>query len=232
MISVVISAFNEEALMGACLHSIFKTVNVPVEVIVVDNGSTDATAEIARKYGAIVIHEPRRGIIFARSAGQVAAKYDLVAHIDADNVLPPGWIYAVQKAMRDPAVVACSGPLYYDGLSFPKRIITEAFYFFAHVAHKFLPMIQGGNFVMRRSAFRQIGGFDTSIAFYGDDTDIAVRLSKVGKILFVSNMWIQSSPRRVQAEGLTVTGVRYIANYLSVHLLGKPWHETHNDIRT
>jgi glycosyltransferase involved in cell wall biosynthesis len=231
MISFVIPAYNEEALIEGCISSIKREVSVPFEIIVVDNGSTDATAKVAARAGARVILEPLKGLTLARNAGQLAARYDLVAHVDADNVLPSGWIQAVQDTMYDRGVVACSGPLYYEGLSFYKRVVTEVFYVFARVAHKFLPMIQGGNFVMRRAAFKQIGGFDTSITFYGDDTDIAVRLAKIGKIKFVPAMWIQSSPRRVQAEGLIATGVRYIANYFSVHLLGKPWSENHNDIR-
>jgi glycosyltransferase involved in cell wall biosynthesis len=233
-ISFVVSAYNEQANIGLCVNSIQRALrshNVIGEIIVVDNGSTDDTAKIARIHGAIVVNQPIRGLTHARTAGQRAAHYDLVAHVDADNVVPSGWLGTVLDTMHDPSVVACSGPLYYDGLSVHKRVITEIFYVFARVVHKLFPMIQGGNFVMRRSAYDTMGGFDTTITFYGDDTDIAVRLAKVGKIKFVPAMWINSSPRRVQAEGLVTTGVRYIANYFSVHLLGKPWSEMHNDIR-
>ena len=231
MISFVIPAFNEEALIGACISSIKREISVPFEIIVVDNGSTDSTAKVATRAGAHVISEPLKGLTLARNAGQLAAKFDLVAHVDADNVIPSGWCTAVLEVMGDSSVVACSGPLYYEGLASPKLVITEMFYFFARVSHKFLPMIQGGNFVMRRAAFRQIRGFDTTIMFYGDDTDIAVRLTKIGEVKFVPAMWIQSSPRRVQAEGLITTGLRYIMNYFSVHLLGRPWSKMHRDIR-
>lgn len=234
--SFVIPAFNEEALVGDCIRSIRKALRgsriARAEIIVVDNGSTDATASVARRCRAKVVSQPTKGITFARQAGHLAAMFDLVAHIDADNIMRPEWIEVVLSAMNDREVVAASGPVYYYDLPLTSRAVTSLFYYAARIAHRVLPMIQGGNFVMRRAAFDKIGGFDTSIMFYGDDTDIAKRLSKVGKVLFVPGMWISSSGRRLRAEGLITTGLRYIVNYFSVYLLGHPWSESHNDIRT
>jgi glycosyltransferase involved in cell wall biosynthesis len=235
MISFVIPAYNEETLLGDCIYSIRKALHdrrIKGEIIVVDNGSTDGTASLARRCRAKVVSQPAKGLTFARQAGHVVAKYDLVAHIDADNIMRPEWLDAALDAMNDFEVVAASGPLYYADLPLSNRIVTDMFYSVARIAHRILPMIQGGNFLMRSAAFAKIAGFDTSITFYGDDTDIAKRLSRVGKVLFVPDMWIQSSGRRLRAEGLITTGLRYIINYLSVHLLDRPWSTTHNDIRT
>jgi hypothetical protein len=100
------------------------------------------------------------------------------------------------------------------------------------VAHQFFPMVQGGNFILRKAAFIQAGGFNTDIDFYGEDTFIAARASKIGEVSFDLDMWAYSSSRRMEAEGFATIGLRYIANWASVWILGKPWTETYRDHRS
>jgi GT2 family glycosyltransferase len=92
-------------------------------------------------------------------------------------------------------------------------------------------MVQGGNFVLRREALEEIGGFNTAIAFYGEDTDIARRLNRVGKVKFTFDLKMYSSARRLKKEGMLTIAARYTINYLWTTFRKKPFTEEYIDIR-
>jgi glycosyltransferase involved in cell wall biosynthesis len=233
MLSVVIPAYNEELLITECIRSIKQSLkSIKYEIIVVDNGSTDNTALLAKEAGAIVLTECRKGITRARQTGFELASYELVAFIDADSILPEDWLNYALPAVEKIDVVAVSGPVVYYELSKSKRIVSFVFYCFAKIFHFWLPMLQGGNFILRKQSLLQAGGFNTNIEFYGEDTDTAVRLSKIGKIVFDLDMWVYTSSRRMNEEGLFVVGCKYILNYFSIWLFGEPWNIKYHDHRT
>jgi glycosyltransferase involved in cell wall biosynthesis len=239
MISFVIPALNEESVIQRCIWSIHKATfdfyagydGIDYEIIVVDNGSVDRTADVARQAGAIVVYEPTRGITRARQAGLVASGFAFVAFIDADNELPYKWIGSAIAAITQPGVVAASGPVVYRSLPIYKRAISAIFYFFARLIHQKYPMLQGGNFILRKRPMLDAGGFNTEIDFYGEDTDTAMRLSKIGEVVFSSRMWAYTSSRRMDEEGLLRVGLRYIVNYAWVWIAGRPWTTKHCDHR-
>jgi glycosyltransferase involved in cell wall biosynthesis len=233
MISYVIPAFNESALIQRCIDSIHRECEdwINYEIIVVDNGSTDLTAEIARSCGAMVITEPTKGVTRARQKGLEVSAYGLVAFIDADNEIPPGWAVCAIGSLQFHKAIAASGPVVYDDMPLRKRIVVGAFYSFARLTHMIAPMLQGGNFILRKDKMVEAGGFNTALDFYGEDTDTAMRLSKLGKIRFELGMWVWSSSRRFDREGLTRVGFRYIANYVWMWATGKPWTVEYLDHR-
>jgi glycosyltransferase involved in cell wall biosynthesis len=201
------------------------------EILVVDNASTDRTAEVALEQAAHVVHELRRGIVAARQAGYRHAKYELLANIDADNTIPAGWLDRALAAL-DPATVVVTGPLVYPEFSLPLQILTRVFYFLGRLSHHTLgTMVQGGNFIVRKAALDAVEGYNTEIAFFGEDTDFAVRIAKVGNVKLVRKMWVYSSARRFQVEGIVLTTWRYILNYLTVTFRGKPVTTEYRDIR-
>jgi glycosyltransferase involved in cell wall biosynthesis len=159
MISFVIPAYNEEALLASCIASIAVEMNTDYEIIVVDNGSTDLTADIARYFSTKVINEPTKGVVWARQAGYAEAQGDLIAFIDADSEVPNGWLAIMLRAMSDERIVACSGPLVYTDMNLAKRIMTSAFYTLGALLSRILPMVQGGNFVARKSALKAVDGW-------------------------------------------------------------------------
>lgn len=242
-LSFVIPAYNEEVLLRACVHSILAQLaqgGVDAEIIVVNNASTDRTREVAASLpGVRVVDEPRKGIVRARQAGFVAATGDLIANIDADTRLTPGWVAQVYtRFSRDPALVALSGPCIYDDLSAPVRVGIRLFYALAFVSYlttRFVlnrsSLLQGGNYVIRRDALRAIGGYNTAIEFYGEDTDAAYRLHQLGKVVFTPRLPIYASGRRLAAEGVLTMGVKYSLNYLWVILFRKPFSRDYRDIR-
>src|SRR5579859_5446361 len=90
MISFIVPAHNEEAWVGRCISAIrgaMESVREPYEIIVVDDGSTDATASIAREHGARVIHGKHRQISATRNAGARQAAGDILFFVDADTLI-------------------------------------------------------------------------------------------------------------------------------------------------
>jgi GT2 family glycosyltransferase len=92
-------------------------------------------------------------------------------------------------------------------------------------------MMQGGNFIVSRTALESVGGFNTGIQFYGEDTDIARRLHKVGKTRFTFALKMFSSARRLKHEGLFTMAARYSVNYLWTTFFKRPYTHDYIDIR-
>jgi len=242
-LAFVIPAFNEEGLIGRCLESVTKRVKssgVECEIIVVNNASTDRTKEIAQSFeGVTVVDEFDKGLVYARRAGFNASTAELVANLDADTELPDGWIETVMSTFeKRPELVGLSGPYIYYDLSLWNQMLVRFFYYISfavYLLNRFVlrvgSMIQGGNFVIRRSAWLKAGGYDTSISFYGEDTDIAVRLSKVGPVKWTFKLPMRTSGRRLTEEGVFQTAGVYVLNFFWVTFRGKPATKTYTDIR-
>ena len=235
MISFVVPAFNEEALIAACLHSIMAEVSrlgCAVEIIVVDNNSTDRTREIVASIpGVSIVDEPQRGLVQARRAGCLAARGRLIANIDADTMIPPGWLDTVFAAFdRHPDLAALSGPFVHYDLPKSRRIVAAIFYRFAFVGYLLVrfvfragSMMQGGNFVVRKTALDAADAFNSNFSFYGEDTELARRLSKVGAVKFSFALPAFSSGRRLAAEGLFRVAFQYSMNFLWTLLFKQPF---------
>ncbi len=110
-VSVVIPAYNSEEFIGEAIRSALAQTLPVSEIIVVDDGSTDQTAEVAAKLGASVIRQEHGGISAARNAGIRAAKYDWIAFLDADDIWEPKKIEYQWAAIRrhpDAGLVSCN----------------------------------------------------------------------------------------------------------------------------
>ncbi len=242
-LAFVIPAYNEEKLIAKCIESVIKEINnsaIDAQIIVVNNASSDKTEQIARSFeGVKVINENKKGLVYARRAGFEATNAELIANIDADTILPAGWIDIVLRNFeKNKNLVALSGPYIYYDLSLWNRFLVRGFYyvaFFAYLLNRFVfrigSMIQGGNFVIKRSAWEKVGGYDTSITFYGEDTDIAKRLSKVGAVKWTFKLPMLTSGRRLEHEGILQTAGKYVLNYLSVTFFGRPVTKKYTDVR-
>ena len=242
-LSFVIPAYNEEALIGACLDSVLaeiKRSGVDAEVVVVNNASVDRTGEIARGFAGVkVVDEPKKGLVNARHAGFENSSGPLVANIDSDTIVPEGWLTTVVRSFAaDPKLVCLSGPyVYYDMAAWSRflirlfYILTWLIYALNHYVLRVGSVVQGGNFVFRRDAWLKAGGFDTSIAFFGEDTDVAVRLSKVGKVKWTWGLPMKTSGRRLEKEGVFKTAGTYTLNFFWVTFRGKPATVDYTDVR-
>jgi len=242
-ISFVVPAYNEEAGVERSLKAILSEIErtgADAEVVLVNNASTDRTREIAEAIAEVrVIDELQKGLVRARSAGHSATTGDLVAHVDSDTLMPEGWLSKVLTEFeRDNNLVALSGPYIYYDLPWYSRVVVKFWYFLGYVSHLFNhhvlksgAMLQGGNFIIRRDAWDKAGGFDTTIEFYGEDTDVARRLTQHGRVKWSWSLHTHTSGRRLKSEGMLKAGWNYFTNYFSILLFKRPATQMYKDIR-
>lgn len=242
-ISFVVPAYNEEHYIGDCLRALIvatRDKSYATEIVVVNNASTDRTAEIAQQFPEVrVVDEPRKGLTRARQKGLESTTGEFVANIDSDVRVPAQWPdVALAEFERRRDLVCLAGPFVYYDLHPVTRAAVKIFYFMGIVFYRLNrllfgqgAMVQGGNFILRRSALQKIGGFDTNIEFFGEDTDIARRMSLVGRVEFIFPLWVLSSGRRLKSHGVVRTGIVYAVNFLWVTFFKKPLHNSYTDIR-
>ncbi len=242
-ISFVVPAYNEEKHLARTLTAIISEIGrsgCAAEVIVVNNASTDGTGELAASFPeVIVVDEPVKGLVQARRAGFMRATGDLVANVDADTIVTEGWLNRVlDEFRRKPDLVALSGPYIYYDVSKSARIAVRAFYVMGYafyILSRFVlrvgSMLQGGNFVVRRTALEEIGGYNPMFSFYGEDTDLARRLNAVGAVKFTFRLPALSSGRRLLEEGLLRIGWRYSMNFVWATFMHRPFTDDWIDVR-
>ncbi|MGI8419919.1 MAG: glycosyltransferase family 2 protein [Candidatus Levyibacteriota bacterium] len=193
-LSLIVIAYNEEEYIGSCMEAIQQQTFPPDEVIVVNNNSTDKTAEIAKTFPFVtLINETEQGMIPARDAGFNAAKGDLLARIDADTRIPIDWVEKVHRILDNRAqdIVGVSGPQYFYAVqdSTLRKItsdITSRYGFFAvskiMLGHETL---FGSNMVITKHAWQKVKN-DVCHDSYKvhEDVDLALHISQYGIILF------------------------------------------------
>lgn len=180
-ISVVIPAYNEEKYLARCLVSL-QDQTFPkdqYEIVVVDNNSSDRTAEIAREHGVKVVHFAKiQGVSATRQEGIEKARADIVLFTDADITVSKDWIEKIDKIMSDEHILCMGGSVY------PRRangMIVSLFFLYDYalrvhqVFGKMLPW--GSNMAVRKEALHAIGGFDLHIPS-AEDWDVSMRIQK------------------------------------------------------
>ncbi|MDQ3931410.1 MAG: glycosyltransferase [Actinomycetota bacterium] len=182
-VSVVVCSLNGEATLRDCLDGCTSLDYPDYEVIVVDDGSTDATPDIARSYGVRVVSTPNRGLSSARNTGLQLATGTIVAYTDDDAWPDPHWLRYLVNALADSSHVAVGGPNLAppgDGLvahcvanspGGPMQVLLSD----SEAEH-----IPGCNMAFRREALEAIGGFDPRYRTAGDDVDVCWRLQERG----------------------------------------------------
>ena len=234
-ISLIIPAYNEEDYLPACLDAVMANLaGKAKEIIVVDNNSTDRTREIVEGYPAVTyVFEPEKGITRARQSGYRAATGDILAYVDADTRPPAGWIEQIWDAFGNQPDLAClSGPYSFYDLSGIRNKVTTGWFIAAKPIYKLTGYLMvGGNFAISRLVLDKMGGFDSSIEFYGEDVDIGKRAKMHGKVLFSPHFVMPTSARRMKKQGFVRTAGIYFANYISIVLRGKPVHNDYLDVR-
>jgi glycosyltransferase involved in cell wall biosynthesis len=190
-ISFIIPARNEEKMIGACLDAIGQLACEPGlwECILVDNGSTDATAEIGRAKGARVLVVPNATISALRNLGAKEARGEFLGFIDADCVIDKDWLKNALASFCD-AKIACVGCQ--PGIPEQRSWVQETW---ALQNRRTAPVEDVGwlpsmNILVRKSAFAEVGGFNETLTTC-EDVDFCYRLKK-NKYRIVSDLSVKS----------------------------------------
>jgi GT2 family glycosyltransferase len=179
VITVVVPARNAAPFLGECLDALLAQEPRPDEIIVVDDASTDATATVARERGVRLERlQSSRGPGGARNAGVACAAGAVVAFVDADDVVAPGWCAALEAAFAAGAEAAASRLHRPTTGSLPQRFAAER----AGPRTRRSPWrmaTSGTQLAVRRDVFARVGGFDELLRG-GEDIDLSLRLNLEG----------------------------------------------------
>lgn len=182
-ISVVVCTYNGSATIRDCLDGL-RLLDYPnYEVIVVDDGSTDATSAIASEYDVKLIRTGNNGLSHARNLGLRAATGEIVAYTDDDARPDTNWLTYLAQAYHDDSYAAFGGPnIAPAGDGIIAECVSNAPGGPVHVLLSDVEAehIPGCNMSFRKSALEEVGGFDTQFRTAGDDVDICWRLQERG----------------------------------------------------
>ena len=228
-LTIVIPAYNEERHIKACLESIARQAIKPEQVIVVDNNSTDGTAEVARSFDFVtLLHESKQGIAYARDRGYDATTSELIGRIDADTVLSPHWVSYAKRFMSKHSNEILTGGAYAYDLRYSK--------FFGWVqgqiafrANRFILgyyIAWGSNMVFRRDMWgsvRQKASHDIGIH---EDIDLTILWHEEGYDITYHSGWKVGIDSRFFARHSRVSQLSYLRMWpktLRTHHVRRAW---------
>ena len=212
-LSVVVPAYNEAATLPATLASLQRQdYRGGYEVIVVDNASTDGTADVATRWGARVLHEAQPGVCAARQTGTAAARGDVVVSTDADTVHPSGWLTRLDAQLADD-VFAVAGPCRYVDAPWWARVVPPLWFAAIALVHRLTGRVlylTATNVAFRRDGFP---GYDTTLTQGGDEVDLLRRLRRCGRVVWDAQNPVLTSSRRMDQGLLHTLVVSYGYHY-------------------
>jgi glycosyltransferase involved in cell wall biosynthesis len=235
--TAIVCAYNEARVLPACVHSLLAQTRLPDEIIVINNASSDGTGAIP---GVRVIDETEKGLVIARETARRHAKGDILAYVDADCRVPLQWLERVERRFEArAAVIAVTGPYRFYDWDWTGRTLLRAYdmvvapptHALVHHACGMGAILYGGNFAVRQDALAQIGGFDRTIDFHGEDTNLGRRLTPHGLVELARDCWVYTSARRYQAMGKRKVFGLYVRNFWSETLRQRPADTEHVDVR-
>lgn len=183
--TIIIPAYNAAATLDECLRACTTQRGPECEIIVVDDGSTDATGDIARRYPVRYFYQENAGPAAARNHGAREARGDIFAFTDADCVPQEDWIEQLVSAF-DADMVAAAGGTY--GIMNPSNLLARLIHDEIRYRHdrqaSEVDFLGSFNVAYHRSYFERAGGFDESYTMAsGEDNDLAYRIHDLGGIL-------------------------------------------------
>jgi glycosyltransferase involved in cell wall biosynthesis len=187
LLSVVVPAYNAAATIGDCIAALRRqTVDGPVELIVVDDGSSDDTAALARAAGAMVLSAPHGHAAAARNVGLRAARGALICFTDADCAPHPDWLSQISRPFADPDVIGCKGTYATRQRQLVARFVQLEYEdkYDRLRPQATIDFIDTYSCAYRRAVLLANGGFDESIR-YVEDQELSFRLAARGyKMVF------------------------------------------------
>jgi glycosyltransferase involved in cell wall biosynthesis len=244
-ITAIVCAYNEARVLPACIYSLLAQTRPPDEILIINNASTDDTSDVARAIARCapsvrVIDEPAKGLVVARETARRNALGSVLAYVDADCRVPLRWLERVERQFAShPAAVAVTGPYkFYDWdvvgrtlIAIYDVLVAPPTHVLVHHVFGLGAILYGGNFAARADALVRIGGFDRTIEFHGEDTNLGRRLTAVGRVRMCPECWVWTSARRYVAMGKRRVFSLYVRNFWSEILRHRPADSDHLDVR-
>lgn len=226
--SVVIPAYNEATFIADTLDSLFNQVfDGEVEIIVVDNNSSDQTAAVARGLGAKVVKEKNPGVCWARQKGTEAANGEIIVGTDADTYFDPHWLARIDRQFKkNPKVIAVAGPCRYVNGPLWATIYPHLLFVPFSIIYKLTGRTlyaSATNIAFYKNNWH---GYDTALTQGGDELDLLRRLRKEGRVAFDNNNPTYTSARR-QVRGFLYNffitfWIYYILEYNLARIFKRP----------
>jgi glycosyltransferase involved in cell wall biosynthesis len=194
-VTVLTACHNAAPFLEECLASIRDQTHPGWEHVVVDDGSTDGSAEILRKWAErdsrmVVLFQPNRGPACARIAGLALARAPWVAVLDADDAALPRRLERQLAAARQGDDIALVGSdcveIDRDGIGRARHRYPVRHAALVRHAERFMRFVPHSSFLMRRSALEAVGGY-RKVLIQAEDVDLALRLSEVGTLVSLAD---------------------------------------------
>jgi len=179
-VTAYVPVYNAAKFLAGCIESLHAQTLAPIEILVIDDGSSDNSVEIAHRYPSVRVirHDRNRGLAAARNTAFRSAKCELVASLDADCIAEPSWLANLAEPMQDVDVAGAGGFLK-EGIQDSLADRWRA----AHMPQEWGPQfirnpkfLFGCNNIFRKSAVIEVGGYDESMRTNGEDCDLSRRL--------------------------------------------------------
>jgi glycosyltransferase involved in cell wall biosynthesis len=174
--TVIVPALNEEEFIGNCLRSL-RAQTVPAYIMVLDNGSTDKTVEIAKEYADEVLVLPGLSLRDIKQVGIEKARTSIVVTTDADTFAPPEWLEKLLRHFSDPTVVAVGGPVRPLEPNTVSSLYTNTLSNIAQAG-----LLYDANMAFRRDIMLGSGGY--AHLKRGWDWELSSRLSNYGRVVY------------------------------------------------
>ena len=200
LLSVVIPAYNEEKYLGPCLKAL-NNQDLPsdqYEIIVVDNCSTDKTLKVAKRYGARVITEQQRGIIFAKGAGCAAARGSIIAITDADTIVPKTWLSQIMRLITHHPMAGITGPAVTQNLPLWGYLLHHGclLIFILLARFNITIYLHGQNVAFYQKYYSLMGGFNPNIPIGEDEVGLLKKLRRFGEVMYCPSLKVKTHNRR------------------------------------
>lgn len=189
-VSIYIPAYNAGKHIKLCLESVFKQTYPVTEVIVVDDGSTDNTVEVSRKFGVNLISHPyNMGLAVSRNTAIKSAAGEFIAAVDSDCVLDPKWLWELMKNLSNEKIAGAGGILLENHSGYgtaywrQKRMGQDW-----GPQTKSVPFLFGSNTVFRKTVLQEVNLYNSVFNTNYEDVDISRRITKSGyELLYIPN---------------------------------------------